>query len=1170
MRLSKLKLAGFKSFVDPTTVTLPSELVAVVGPNGCGKSNIIDAVRWVMGESSAKHLRGDSMADVIFNGSSTRKPVGQAMIELIFDNSDGQLDGQYANYNEIAVKRTVSRDGTSNYYLNSSRCRRKDITDLFLGTGLGPRSYAIIEQGTISRIIEAKPEELRIFLEEAAGISKYKERRRETENRIRHTRDNLDRLNDLRDELEKQLERLKRQARTAERYKVLKEEERLVRGQLLALRWNTLNNKSASSESGIREQETALEAAIARQRGIETDIEKQREAHTEANEKLNEVQSRYYSVGTEIARLEQSIQHSRERRQQQQQDLAQLEKDWQAAQTHISTDRDKIQHLEQTLTTIDPELNAARESELQTQAALQEAEQAMSNWQAEWEAFNEAAAEPARQAEVERTRIEHLELHLQQQQQRLERVENELDVLNPDALQAELASRQSARQESELRIQQLQAQLNEQQHQISRRREQNHELNDRLDQARRQMQDLRGRNASLEALQQAALGKQQGVVNNWLLGRQLDQAPRLAEKLDVANGWERAVECVLGAHLEAVCVNDVDPVAAALDGLQEGSLTLFDTTVAAQQNSAPGGEDLLRDKITAPWSLDSLFAGVHIAESLNDALAMRSRLSAHESVVTREGIWLGSTWLRVVRDQDERAGVLQREQELKLLASDIETVGQQIATSEQQFHEGREQLKALDAQRDQLQSELQQANRQHVECQSALSAVNTRLEQARSRHGQLSNEKQEAQQQTQRDTEELGNARRRLQDAIEKMSSLERQREQLIQQRNALRQQLDDSRQRAQTDRQHAHDIALRAETLRTELTSTQQALTRMDNQIQQLSGRREELQAALSEGEAPITQMSAELEMMLAKRVTIENELNEARSKVQALEHQMRELESARNSAEEAVQIVRAELEQLRMAWQEIKVRRQTLEEQVRETGFQLRTLLDEMPEAANEETWTESVEELERKINRLGPINLAAIDEFEQQSERKKYLDEQNADLMEALDTLENAIRKIDKETRSRFQETFDKVNTGLQDLFPRMFGGGHAYLEMTSEDLLDAGITVMARPPGKRNSSIHLLSGGEKALTAVSLVFSLFQLNPAPFCMLDEVDAPLDDANVGRYCDMLKYMSDKTQFIFITHNKVTMEAAKHLTGVTMNEPGVSRLVAVDIEEAAKLAAV
>ncbi|MFO7603138.1 MAG: chromosome segregation protein SMC, partial [Gammaproteobacteria bacterium] len=756
------------------------------------------------------------------------------------------------------------------------------------------------------------------------------------------------------------------------------------------------------------------------------------------------------------------------------------------------------------------------------------------------------------------------------QQQRLDRVEQELEVLNPEALQAELGLKQGEKQQSEARIQQLQAQLSEQQSSIGQRREQNHELSDQLDQARRQMQDLRGRNASLEALQQAALGKQQGAVNQWLVGRQLDQAPRLAQKLDVARGWERAVECVLGAHLEAVCVDGVDPVSAALESLNEGSLTLFDTTMATQQAMAPAGSNLLRDKITAPWSLEALLAGVHVAESLAEALAMRAQLAAHESVVTRDGIWLGSSWLRVVRDQDERAGVLQREQELKALASDIAQIGATIAASEQQLQTGREQLQTLERQRDQYQSELQQANRQHAEAQSTLSAVHTRLEQARSRHTQLSNEKHEAHQQTQHDTEELGKARGRLQDAIEKMSSLEQERETLSQQRDALRQQLESSRQQAQGDRQRAHDIALRAETLRTELTSTQQALTRMDNQIQQLSGRREELQSALSEGEAPIGQMSTELEALLAQRVKVENELNEVRTRVQALEHQMRELEGARNVAEEGVQIVRGELEQLRMAWQEIKVRRQTLDEQVRETGFQLRSLLDEMPEAANEETWAVNLEELEGKIHRLGAINLAAIDEFEQQSERKKYLDEQNADLMEALETLENAIRKIDKETRTRFQETYDKVNTGLQDLFPRMFGGGHAYLEMTSEDLLDTGITVMARPPGKRNSSIHLLSGGEKALTAVALVFSLFQLNPAPFCMLDEVDAPLDDANVGRYCDMLKHMSDKTQFIFITHNKVTMEAAKHLTGVTMNEPGVSRLVAVDIDEAAKLAAV
>ena len=1166
MRLSKLKLSGFKSFVDPTTVEFPSQLSGVVGPNGCGKSNTIDAVRWVMGESSAKHLRGESMSDVIFNGSTGRKPVGQATVELVFDNTEGKLGGEYANFSEISIKRTVTREGQSIYHLNGTRCRRRDITDIFLGTGLGPRSYAIIEQGTISRLIEAKPEELRVYLEEAAGISKYKERRRETENRIKHTRENLDRLSDLRDELEKQLARLKRQANTAEKYKVLREEERLLKAQLTALRWMLKQDEAEKTEAQIREQETALESAVAQQRSIESEIESQRESHTEASDTFNEVQSRFYSVGTDIAKIEQSIQHAKERRQQQQQDLTQLEQDWQEAHAHHETDQKRLATVKENLAEVEPKLEHLQETAEMSSASLAEAESAMQAWQSEWDSFSEAATEPARNAEVERTHIQHVEEHLQRQKQRLERLQEELGKQSHEQLIAENAELEQQLQKDEVEIQQTEATLEEKKSQISQLRDSVHSLNTQLDESRGKLQNLRGRSASLEALQQAALGKDEGAVTQWLSNQHLQDAPRLAEELEVEAGWAKAAECVLGEYLEAVCVDGVDPLTNVLESFEEGTLTLFDTRV--DSGSAVVNADSLESKIKAPWKLSSLLKGILIADSLQQALSMRGNLQDGESIVTSDGIWLGRNWLRVAHDKDEKAGILQREQTLKTLAAEINELQAAVQQIQQQLETEREQLSTAEMDRDASQATINQLSRQRANRQSDLSARQARLEQMQSRQEEQKVEAEEVRLEIEKDNQELAISREKLEVAVEAMAKLEEQRIELQQRRETCQDNLRSKREQARVERDAAHEIKVRIETLRAELNSTEQALERMQERQQQLAARRDELTKATEESDSPIEDMNKELAVLLETRIKVEEELTQARTAVEAIDHHMRELEEARSAAEKAVQDVRSGLESVRIGWQEVKVRRQTLEEAINETSFVLQTLIDEMPEDANDFAWEQRVDDIESKIQRLGPINLAAIEEYEQEAERKKYLDEQDKDLTDALTTLENAIAKIDAETRTRFKETFDKVNSGVKELFPRLFGGGHAYLELTDDNLLDAGVTIMARPPGKRNSTIHLLSGGEKALTAVSLVFSIFQLNPAPFCMLDEVDAPLDDANVGRFCDMVKYMSDKTQFIFITHNKITMEISQHLTGVTMHEPGVSRLVAVDVEAAAELA--
>ena len=1168
MRLSKIKLAGFKSFVDPTTFHLNSNLVGVVGPNGCGKSNIIDAVRWVMGESSAKHLRGDSMTDVIFNGSTARKPVGQASIELIFDNSDGSLGGQYAQYNEIAVKRIVSRDGTSAYFLNGSRCRRRDITDIFLGTGLGPRSYSIIEQGMISRLIEAKPEELRIFIEEAAGISKYKERRRETENRIRHTMDNLNRLTDVREELGKQLSHLQRQAKTAEKFTILKQEERLVKGQLQALRWRTLDEQIKVQEGQISEQETQYEKYVAIVRSSEAEIEALRESQVDATEAFNEEQGRFYSVGADIARLEQNIQHTKDRRQQQQQDLTQVKQALSEAQSHLDMDQRQIAQLKAVLEETDPLLEEAEEAERLSGAAYAEAEQLMNEWQQMWESFNQRNAEFTQTAEVERTDIRHFEEQLLQLQQRSHRLEEEQSRLSTETLEQEIAQVEQQLQEIELDNARYQEELEQHIFGITQTREQNNQWSTQQDAVRSNLQRLRGRHASLEALQQAALGKRQGAVSDWLENHGLKDAQRLAQGITVESGWERAVECVLGFNLEAVCVNGIDNIIQELAELQQGSIAVFDMQAVVPQINSSLATPLLA-KVSAQWRMDALLAGVYAAEDLNEALTLRQQLAAHESVVTRDGIWLGSSWLRVAKDADEKAGVLQREQELREIVDQIAELETEEVTLKQKLEEGRHHLSHLEETRESAQGEINRINRQRADIQSELSGKKARLEQINSRTKRIQEEIQEIQLQVQQNSSALGVARNKLQDVIDQLEALSHQREDLIVQRDHHKELLEQARQKARVDRDAAHEVALKIQSTRTGLQSTQQSLERIEKQLGQFVERRDTLHQAIEDSEAPLKEMAEELEQLLTSRMEVEAALNEARHHVEEIDHKLREFSSERNKAEQNAQTIRAQLDKARMAWQEIRVRNQTLLEQIAESGFTLQALFEEMPEGAVIDAWQENLENITQRIQRLGPINLAAIDEYKEQSERKAYLDAQNDDLSQALQTLENAIQKIDRETRARFRETYDKINDSFKERFPKLFGGGQAYLELTGEDLLDTGVTVMARPPGKRNSTIHLLSGGEKALTAIALVFAIFELNPAPFCMLDEVDAPLDDANVGRYCNVVKEMSDHVQFIFITHNKVTMEMAHQINGVTMLEAGVSRLVAVDVDEAAKLAA-
>ncbi|AOE49786.1 chromosome segregation protein SMC [Kangiella sediminilitoris] len=1164
MRLKQIKLAGFKSFVDPTTVSFPSNLTSVVGPNGCGKSNLIDAVRWVMGESSAKNLRGDAMTDVIFNGSTGRKPVGQASIELVFDNSDGTVQGEYANYNEISVRRVVNREAQSSYFLNGTRCRRKDITDIFLGTGLGPRSYAIIEQGMISKLIESKPHELRIFLEEAAGISKYKERRRETENRIRHTRDNLDRLNDLREELGKQLSHLKRQATSAERYKEYKAQERELKAQLAAIRWHQYDEKIESLDEAIHKMETEVEAKVADQRHSDAEIEKSRELHIELTDAHNEVQGRFYGIAADIARLEQAIEHARQQKSQLLEDKTQVEASLDKLRDQLKFDESKLEELMTELLQAEPDLEMNSEQVEEQQQQLNDLEEDMRLWQQDWDIFNQQASANAQKTEVEKTRIQHLESHLSRHQKRLEEIKDEIGQQQSGPMESELMKAAQELSIAEEQAEKLEEEVSLSVEKINESRQQQRQHNQKLEETRRELRTFESRKLSLEAKQSAALGSDNEDAVSWMESKNLSNNLRLAQNLQVESGWEIAAETVLGQYLEAVVVDSVDDYATSLSELAAGSVLLVNSEATSKSEAGK-----LSDKVKGAESLNGTLNHVLISDDLQTALAQRAQLEPHESVITKDGVWLGKDWLRVSRPSDSESGILEREAELNDLYQKIEQQEAILEQLEQTKDQLSEQLAEHEETWQTKQSQLAQANKKHSELRASVGTQQAKLEQAQNRLERLKKEQQNIIEQVHDDEAALAKSRQLIEQLLDAMEKDSDKRDLLTAQREERRAQLESRRAQAREAKETEQKLAIRVSALKAEVNSTRSGFERVNSQIGELTSRKVELENRLSSDSDPTEEYTIELEEALEKRLVVEEEMKQARNKLSEVDEKVRKLERLRHEAEQGAQGVRSRLEKLRMDWQEAKTRQNTQSDILKEAKKDVEDVLESLPSDANEPDWLKEIDEVSGRIQRLGAINLAAIEEYKAAEERKIYLDSQNDDLEAALETLESAIRKIDHETRTRFKETFDKVNKGVQELFPKVFGGGHAYLELTGENLLDTGVAVMARPPGKRNSTIHLLSGGEKALTAISLVFSIFQLNPAPFCMLDEVDAPLDDANVGRYANLVKEMSEHLQFIAITHNKIAMETADTLLGVTMSEPGVSRVVSVDVDEAAALAA-
>ncbi|MCW8108586.1 chromosome segregation protein SMC [Alteromonas ponticola] len=1153
MRLKKIKLAGFKSFVDPTSIPFPGEMTAIVGPNGCGKSNVIDAVRWVLGESSAKNLRGDAMTDVIFNGSSARKPVGQCSVELVFDNSSGRIEGEFAKYNELSIKRLVTRDATSTYFLNGTKCRRRDVTDLFLGTGLGPRSYAIIEQGMISRLIESKPQDLRVFIEEAAGVSRYKERRRETENRIRHTVENLERLEDVRGELAQQIEKLQRQAAAANRYKTLKASERTLKAELSVIRWLKHSQKMEKLNQQKQKQETELEALIAQQRGDEAGIVKYQQKADELTQSLDDLQQKRFSTGTAITRIEQSNLHSQQRKSQISTELSDLthqidEIDHAITQASQAKDMsaDLIRQLEPENEMLTLAIEQAEEQKVCKEAELREFNQHTRNHEAQYHQLKN-------QVQTCHSQLQALMDMQLRTTQRIGEVEEELREIEGQTLQTE--------------VNQLEAECTQKESEISYQRGQVKELlllkeraettlaehQNVLSTISEQINTVKASISAIETMQTeraAAQGTNENLTSIW-------------QQVEVASGYEKCFEVVLEG-LSQPLVSQA--MASHAIPAEVASLPLGQRVVAFDAVKQDVEKGSLAERITAGPHYE-FFNHIFIVDTLEEANRKLDSLLPHQTVITKQGQWLSHSWA-INQHRVQGEGSFAQTNRLRELNEQSQGLMAKFSEQKEQCAAQQQQLSI----HEETLAERQHALNELLTAQQALQNdakfARMRWENSEQRRRKLTDELTRQQERLEEEKLQQEEVSIKLEEASLKQVELEEQNQKNDEKRELIEAAIVDIRQNLERQISQRHQIELSLQQQKSQYELYTQQVTRNEMQRENLRNRCASLENERENLSAPMATQQAQLQELLTMREELEALISQRQSDLNEMHKLLQEAKQGQHGIMEQINQRQATLESLRLEVEGYRVRAAAVIEQLQDTGQNLKAVLETLDEHAEESTWQSELESTQAAISRLGAVNLAAVDEFEVQSERKHHLDTQFEDLNDALDTLRSAIRKIDKETRQRFAETFEQVNNDLKTLFPKVFGGGSAYLALTDDDYLETGVTIMARPPGKKNSTIHLLSGGEKALTALSLVFAIFRLNPAPFCLLDEVDAPLDDANVGRFCNLVSEMSQTVQFIYITHNKIAMEMASHLTGVTMAEPGVSRMVAVDVDEAISFA--
>jgi chromosome segregation protein len=1165
VRLTQIKLAGFKSFVEPTTIDVPGQLVGVVGPNGCGKSNIIDAVRWVLGETRASALRGESMQDVIFNGTLQRSAVARSSVELAFDNSLGKAAGQWSQYAEISVKRVLQRDGESSYYINNTQVRRRDVQDIFLGTGLGPRAYAIIEQGTISRVIEAKPEELRIFLEEAAGVSKYKERRRETEHRLADTRENLARVDDIRRELDAQIEKLTRQAEIARQYQALQAEAARKQGLLWLLRKRDAENDAHRVQREIERVATALEAETARVRAAESRLEQARVDHYAAADAVSAAQGALYEVNTEVSRLETELRFMTETRhrleaqrdqlggqlEQSQKSRVELEAaaaDW-SRRARAATGR----------------LAAATAKLGAEEARLPEIEEAFRAAQARLDESRDAIARAEQALQLEQAHLAHLGRTLDGHAARVARLVAERDQLaEPDALRPDELARGIASADADAAA--CAARIRELQEDLPVLEAARSAALARLQELEREANTRAGRLATLRRIQEQV--EEGGEVNEWLAKHGLQRRSRLWQKITVEPGWETAVESVLRERLHALELADPAALETLLDDPPPAKLSVFapgTAGAAADRAALPPLASLVRfaDAAARPLVADWL-AGCYAVDGV-PSVATRLALPVGTTLVNREGHQFTRHAISFHGPDSVEAGILARQREIEGLADTLREFAAQTqaarevhAAAERQLAARREQLDALQeraAERHRARHELQL---EHVRVTEAIGRVRSRGRQIADELAEI--ERQLAQERTAQTAAEANLASHQ-RELIERGAALEAARRAA----EAASAALEAQREALASAALEVQEATFYERECSSKINEINRSIHVISEQRAQAAAEREKTAAELAALE-PETREQA-LQAALAQRLDREARLSATRGAQEEIGVRLRAADEERLAVERELPPLRERVGELRLKEQAARLAVAQFAQQLADARADETELAQSLEAKLRPTALQAEIARLQQAMADLGAINMAALEELGTAAERKGFLDAQATDLAQALETLENAIRRIDRETREMLRQTFADANRNFGALFPELFGGGEARLEMTGEEILDAGVEVRAQPPGKRTSTIHLLSGGEKALTAIALVFALFQLNPAPFCLLDEVDAPLDDTNTERFCKLVRRMADPTQFLFITHNKITMELAAQLIGVTMPEQGVSRVVAVDIEEALRI---
>jgi chromosome segregation protein len=1165
VRLTQIKLAGFKSFVDPATVNVPGQLVGVVGPNGCGKSNIIDAVRWVLGESRASALRGDSMQDVIFNGSSLRQPVARASVELHFDNSLGRATGQWSQYAEISVKRVLQRNGESSYFINNTHVRRRDVQDIFLGTGLGPRAYAIIEQGMISRIIEARPEELRVFLEEAAGVSKYKERRRETEHRLADTRENLSRVGDIRQELASQIERLAQQAETARRYNEISAE----RAHKQNLLWLVRRNEAlAEAERHAREIERAgveLEAETARLRESERELEQARADHYAAGDALSAAQGELYGANADVSRIETEMRFVADTRARIEAQLAQIRAQREAGKRTEIEQREALTGWEARLAESRDRLEEARRKLAEEQLKLPQVEQGVRLMQGRIAGERERIAQAEQAFQVKQAHLAHANKTLQALEQRGEKLlAEQSELVAPDAQSLARLDDELGQSRAELSRQEaLLGQLEAARASVDERRRTG---SDALQSLERESSALEGKLAALQKIQSHV--EENSKVQEWIARHQLDSKPRLWQKIRVEQGWEAAVESVLRERLHAMEMTDPELLQRLLEDPPPARVSAFSPGTDAELRREKGLTPLANYVEAAEPAVGAVVAAwlaPYYAVEDTPRLLARMGLAPHVVLVNREGHQFSRFGVSFHAPDPADTGILARQREIESLsrearsrAEQIEKERQELAELERSLVEHEEGLAKLRAAGAALKQRHHERELEHLK----LTQSQERYEE---RSRQIGGELAEiAAQQTQERGAQSG-AEASLERHQAEIDDLYRKLEASEKEQQDAEKALEEQRQRLQQTEREAQEAGFLEKECISKINDIKTSSNVLLEHVTQADQNLDKLEAEL----ASIDDQSLreQLHKGLEARIAREQNLAAARNRQEEIGTKLRASEEARLGSEHKLQPLRDRIAELRLKEQAAQINGEQFAQQLREAGAEEAALVAAMKEGQKAAPLQGEITRLSNALAEFGAINMAALEELRASQERKQFLDAQAADLGAALETLENAIRRIDRETRDMLRATFDTVNRHFGQMFPALFGGGEAELIMTGEEILDCGVQVMGRPPGKKNTTIHLLSGGEKALTAIALVFSFFQLNPAPFCLLDEVDAPLDDANTERFCNLVTKMSEQTQFLFISHNKITMEMANQLIGVTMQERGVSRVVAVDIEEALKL---